>query len=231
MPGAVGEGGGGAWGRLRGGSPASRCAPERPVPAPRRDRPGQCSPCDRVWAAQRPPLAAGEQATHVPAPLAGPAPSGTGPPLLPPAAPPALTRRPCGRARQPLAAPAHRSPPCPRAPQVVLVRGNARTRQSLIGQRAVVRRAVGLGGWHWLVSSRGATLTPHAGGRRRRGARAMYRHPPLPASPPAPPAGAALWRGGEAAAQRPGGAGAAQRQRAGALWGAPWRRRRSAGAS
>jgi hypothetical protein len=34
---------------------------------------------------------------------------------------------------------------------VVLIRGNARTRQSLIGQRAVVRRAVGLGGWHWLV--------------------------------------------------------------------------------
>lgn len=43
-------------------------------------------------------------------------------------------------------------PACP--PQVVLVRGNARTRQSLIGQRAVVRRAVGLGGWHWLVSCR-----------------------------------------------------------------------------
>lgn len=34
--------------------------------------------------------------------------------------------------------------------QIVVIRGNARTKASLIGQRAVVRRAVGLGGWHWL---------------------------------------------------------------------------------
>lgn len=33
---------------------------------------------------------------------------------------------------------------------IVVIRGNARTKASLIGQRAVVRRAVGLGGWHWL---------------------------------------------------------------------------------
>ncbi|PSC76315.1 hypothetical protein C2E20_0678 [Micractinium conductrix] len=33
---------------------------------------------------------------------------------------------------------------------VVIIRGNARTKATLIGQRAIVRRAVGLGGWHWL---------------------------------------------------------------------------------
>lgn len=37
---------------------------------------------------------------------------------------------------------------------VVLVQGNARTKPSLVGMRGRVRRAVGLGGWHWLVSIR-----------------------------------------------------------------------------
>lgn len=35
----------------------------------------------------------------------------------------------------------------------VLVKGNARTKKELIGLECVVRKAVGLGGWHWLVSS------------------------------------------------------------------------------
>lgn len=39
----------------------------------------------------------------------------------------------------------------PSLSQVVRIVGNARTKAGLIGQRAIVRRAVGLGGWHWLV--------------------------------------------------------------------------------
>lgn len=35
--------------------------------------------------------------------------------------------------------------------QVVRIIGNNRTKPVYIGQRAVVKRAVGLGGWHWLV--------------------------------------------------------------------------------
>ena len=35
--------------------------------------------------------------------------------------------------------------------QVVTIAGNNRTKASLIGQQAVVKRSVGLGGWHWLV--------------------------------------------------------------------------------
>lgn len=34
----------------------------------------------------------------------------------------------------------------------VLVTGNNRTKRLLVGQEAVVKKAVGLGGWHWLVS-------------------------------------------------------------------------------
>lgn len=34
----------------------------------------------------------------------------------------------------------------------VLVKGNARTKKELIGLECIVRKAVGLGGWHWLVS-------------------------------------------------------------------------------
>lgn len=34
---------------------------------------------------------------------------------------------------------------------VVRIVGNARTKQSLLGQTAIVKRAVGLGGWHWLT--------------------------------------------------------------------------------
>lgn len=33
----------------------------------------------------------------------------------------------------------------------VIVTGNNRTKQSLIGLNGVVTKAVGLGGWHWLV--------------------------------------------------------------------------------
>ena len=33
----------------------------------------------------------------------------------------------------------------------VLVIGNNRTKQSLVGMAGVVKKAVGLGGWHWLV--------------------------------------------------------------------------------
>ena len=35
----------------------------------------------------------------------------------------------------------------------VRVTGNNRTKQSLVGLTGVVKKAVGLGGWHWLVSS------------------------------------------------------------------------------
>ena len=37
----------------------------------------------------------------------------------------------------------------------VMVIGNNRTKQSLIGKAGIVKKAVGLGGWHWLVSSPG----------------------------------------------------------------------------
>mmetsp|Transcript_58296 Transcript_58296/g.185807 ORF Transcript_58296/g.185807 Transcript_58296/m.185807 type:complete len:255 (-) Transcript_58296:477-1241(-) len=37
----------------------------------------------------------------------------------------------------------------------VLVTGNNRTKSSLVGLRGVVKKAVGLGGWHWLVLSNG----------------------------------------------------------------------------
>lgn len=38
---------------------------------------------------------------------------------------------------------------------VVVVRGNARTKPALVGLQGVVRKAVGLGGWHWLLLSSG----------------------------------------------------------------------------
>jgi hypothetical protein len=34
------------------------------------------------------------------------------------------------------------------------VTGNNRTKSSLVGLTGVVKKAVGLGGWHWLVRSR-----------------------------------------------------------------------------
>lgn len=34
----------------------------------------------------------------------------------------------------------------------VRVTGNNRTKQSLVGLTGVVKKAVGLGGWHWLVT-------------------------------------------------------------------------------
>lgn len=37
----------------------------------------------------------------------------------------------------------------------VEIRGNNRTKITLIGQQAVVKRAVGLGGWHWLTLENG----------------------------------------------------------------------------
>jgi hypothetical protein len=33
----------------------------------------------------------------------------------------------------------------------VLISGNARTKQELIGRQARVKKSVGLGGWHWLL--------------------------------------------------------------------------------
>lgn len=33
----------------------------------------------------------------------------------------------------------------------VHITGNNRTKRTLVGQEAVVKKAVGLGGWHWLV--------------------------------------------------------------------------------
>jgi hypothetical protein len=37
----------------------------------------------------------------------------------------------------------------------VLVTGNNRTKSVLLGLRGVVKKAVGLGGWHWLVLTNG----------------------------------------------------------------------------
>ena len=36
----------------------------------------------------------------------------------------------------------------------VIVTGNNRTKSVLVGLQGVVKKAVGLGGWHWLVYSR-----------------------------------------------------------------------------
>jgi len=38
----------------------------------------------------------------------------------------------------------------PRATRVLIV-GNQRTKRSLLGLECIVKRATGLGGWHWLV--------------------------------------------------------------------------------
>ena len=40
----------------------------------------------------------------------------------------------------------------PRHTKVTVI-GNNRTKQSLVGLTGVVKKAVGLGGWHWLVIS------------------------------------------------------------------------------
>lgn len=37
----------------------------------------------------------------------------------------------------------------------VVISGNCRTKSSLLGARGVVKKAVGLGGWHWLLLSNG----------------------------------------------------------------------------
>jgi len=37
----------------------------------------------------------------------------------------------------------------------VVVTGNNRTKSVLVGLRGVVKKAVGLGGWHWLVLTNG----------------------------------------------------------------------------
>jgi hypothetical protein len=40
----------------------------------------------------------------------------------------------------------------------VIVTGNNRTKSVLVGLQGVVKKAVGLGGWHWLVSFRSNCL-------------------------------------------------------------------------
>lgn len=45
--------------------------------------------------------------------------------------------------------------PCLPRRTVVLISGNNRTKKSLVGQQAIVKRAVGLGGWHHCVSDPG----------------------------------------------------------------------------
>ena len=52
----------------------------------------------------------------------------------------------------------------------VLIVGNQRTKRGLLGLEGVVKRATGLGGWHWLVrrsspSSRGGGRGGRAAGR------------------------------------------------------------------
>ena len=42
--------------------------------------------------------------------------------------------------------------------QVVRIAGNNRTKASLIGLQATVRRSIGLGGWHWLVLPDGSEI-------------------------------------------------------------------------
>jgi hypothetical protein len=58
--------------------------------------------------------------------------------------------------------------------QVVKIVGNNRTKQAYIGLTAVVKRAVGLGGWHWLVSR------PNQGPEQRAGGAPDWRRRPLP---------------------------------------------------
>ena len=40
----------------------------------------------------------------------------------------------------------------------VIVTGNNRTKSVLVGLQGVVKKAVGLGGWHWLVKKQFSTL-------------------------------------------------------------------------
>lgn len=40
----------------------------------------------------------------------------------------------------------------------VVVTGNNRTKSVLVGLQGVVKKAVGLGGWHWLVIKRSLTM-------------------------------------------------------------------------
>jgi hypothetical protein len=42
--------------------------------------------------------------------------------------------------------------PCLPKDTKVLIIGNSRTKRVLIGLRGIVKKSVGLGGWHWLVS-------------------------------------------------------------------------------
>lgn len=53
----------------------------------------------------------------------------------------------------------------------VLVTGNNRTKTSLVGLYGVVKKAVGLGGWHWLILSNGAEV------RLQRNALSVIEHP------------------------------------------------------
>lgn len=43
--------------------------------------------------------------------------------------------------------------PCLPRRTVVLISGNNRTKKSLVGKQAIVKRCVGLGGWHHCVSA------------------------------------------------------------------------------
>ena len=89
-------------------------------------------------------------------------------------------------------------------PRQTLVRivGNQRTKRSLLGLECVVKRATGLGGWHWLV---------RGGGMRAWGARQHRSRKPCSAAPAVSEAlrhafshaDPAQRRGDQAAAQRP----------------------------
>ncbi len=69
--------------------------------------------------------------------------------------------------------------------QVVRIVGNARTKQSLLGQTAIVKRAVGLGGWHWLTVSDQGGMEMHWGIGAGPAAQWFGRQPEMP-SPPLP---------------------------------------------
>ena len=64
----------------------------------------------------------------------------------------------------------------------VRVTGNNRTKSSLVGLTGVVKKAVGLGGWHWLVSSRDTQKYPPTSSFSSPLARPLTRGNPSPAS-------------------------------------------------
>ena len=62
----------------------------------------------------------------------------------------------------------------PRHSKVIVI-GNNRTKQSLVGLQGVVTKSVGLGGWHWLVRSAHSARTNHTNAPRRAGGAAAPR--------------------------------------------------------